>query len=73
MSQVTEVARIKDLSERLRALQSWHRDGGVVVMGYEMYRNLSLSQKLTNEEWKAEFKRILVDPGTATLSCPSVI
>ncbi|KAG7223296.1 hypothetical protein INR49_015652 [Caranx melampygus] len=66
---VIEVARIKDHSERLRALQSWQRDGGVVIMGYEMYRNLSLGQKLTNEEWKTELKRILVDPGPDFVVC----
>lgn len=73
MSQVTEVARLKDHQERLRALQSWQRDGGVVIIGYEMYRNLTLSQKITNEEFKAEIKRVLVDPGMATLSCPDVV
>lgn len=67
MSQVTELATIKHSHERLMALQRWQRDGGVMVMGYEMYRILSLAHKINNEESKRELKRILVDPGTVTL------
>ncbi|XP_061903970.1 transcriptional regulator ATRX-like isoform X3 [Entelurus aequoreus] len=66
---VIELATIKNSTERLRALQTWHTIGGVMIMGYEMYRNLSLSTKLDNVELKAEFKRILVDPGPDLVVC----
>lgn len=66
MLQVTELATIKQ-SERFRALQRWQRDGGVMIMGYEMYRILSLARKISDEEQKKELKSILVDPGTGTL------
>lgn len=66
MLQVTELATQKDLIERLRVLQRWQRDGGVMIMGYDMYRILSIGQKI-NDECKKEIKRILVDPGTVTL------
>lgn len=66
MLQVTELATQKHLKERLRVLQMWQRDGGVMIMGYEMYRNLSLGQKI-EEECKKELKRILVNPGAVTL------
>lgn len=62
-SQVTELATIKNPLERLRALQAWQRDGGVMVMGYELYRILSLGYKINNEEWKKELTRTLVNPG----------
>ncbi|TKS83503.1 Transcriptional regulator ATRX [Collichthys lucidus] len=61
---VTELATVKHPTERLRALQGWQRDGGVMIIGYEMYRNLSLAKKVKDEAWKKEIKRILVAPGT---------
>jgi len=66
--QVTELVTKKDLLDRLRALQCWQRDGGVMIMGYEMYRILSAANKVNNEEWKKELKSALVDPGSETFS-----
>lgn len=66
MLQVTQLATVKHPQERLRALQRWQRDGGVVIMGYEMYRILSQAQKTSDEE-KKELKSILVNPGAVTL------
>lgn len=65
--QVTEMATIKLFPDRVRALQRWQRDGGVMLMGYDMYRILSQAQRVNNQEQKKEVKRILVDPGTVTL------
>lgn len=65
--QVTELATVKHPSDRLRALQRWQREGGVMIMGYEMYRILSLAQRISDEASKKEIKSILVDPGTVTL------
>lgn len=67
MLQVTELATVKHPPERLRALQRWQRDGGVMIIGYEMYRNLSLAKKVSNEAWKKEMNSILVDPGAVHL------
>lgn len=53
-------------SERLAALQKWYREGGVMVMGYELYRILSLAPKTNNEASRRELKRVLVDPGWIT-------
>ncbi|XP_054899513.1 transcriptional regulator ATRX-like [Poeciliopsis prolifica] len=66
---VSEMASVKHLPERLRALQTWQRDGGVMIIGYEMYRNLSQNSKATNEESNKELKRALVDPGPDFVIC----
>ncbi|XP_037603550.1 transcriptional regulator ATRX-like [Sebastes umbrosus] len=66
---VTELASIKYPPERIRALQRWGRDGGVMIMGYEMYRNLSLSQKIKDVECKKVLKSILVNPGPDLVVC----
>lgn len=65
--QVTELATVKHPSDRFRALQSWQREGGVMLIGYEMYRILSLAQKISDEVSKKEMKSILLDPGTVAL------
>ncbi|XP_041864053.1 transcriptional regulator ATRX-like [Melanotaenia boesemani] len=66
---VTELATKKQVFERLIALQRWQKDGGVMIMGYEMYRILSLGHKISNEEWKKELKSALVDPGPDFVVC----
>ncbi|KAM6983495.1 transcriptional regulator ATRX-like [Tautogolabrus adspersus] len=65
---VTELATLKP-SERICALQRWQRDGGVMIMGYVMYRILSLAQKISNEKENKELKSILVDPGPDFVVC----
>ncbi|XP_075958784.1 transcriptional regulator ATRX-like isoform X2 [Anarhichas minor] len=65
---VTELATLK-LPGRIRALRRWCREGGVMIMGYEMYRNLSLGQKVGDEEAKKELKSILVNPGPDFVIC----
>lgn len=61
--QVRHLVALKNPSDRLAALQKWYREGGVMVMGYELYRILSLAPKTNNEASRKELKRILVDPG----------
>lgn len=64
--QVQHLVRAKHLSDRVRALQTWYREGGVMIVGYEMYRVLSLASKTTDEERRRQLKTILVDPGSIT-------
>ncbi|KAM6907548.1 LOW QUALITY PROTEIN: transcriptional regulator ATRX-like [Xenentodon cancila] len=66
--EVTELATMKQPLERLEALQRWQRNGGVMIMGYDMYRIQSLGHKI-NKEWKEELKRLLVDPGPDIVVC----
>uniref|UniRef100_A0A3Q2SQ53 DNA helicase n=1 Tax=Fundulus heteroclitus TaxID=8078 RepID=A0A3Q2SQ53_FUNHE len=66
---VSELATVKDHVERLRALQRWQRQGGLMIMGYELYRILSQNTQHTNEEWKKELKSALVDPGPDFVIC----
>ncbi|KAK5887906.1 hypothetical protein CesoFtcFv8_016464 [Champsocephalus esox] len=65
---VTELTTVKHPPERIRVLQRWMREGGVMIMGYEMYRNLSLTKK-ADEESRKEIKSLLVDPGPDFVVC----
>lgn len=62
--QVSELGTVKGRSQRIAALRVWHREGGVMIMGYDNYRILSSTKGVSSEELKKELKRVLVDPGT---------
>lgn len=64
MLQVSELGTVKSLSQRIAALRVWHRDGGVMIIGYDNYRILSSAKRINDEELKKELKSVLVDPGT---------
>ncbi|KAM3869276.1 transcriptional regulator ATRX-like [Diretmus argenteus] len=65
---VTELATLKRPQDRHSILLKWHRDGGVLIMGYEMYRNLSLGHKVPNGVRK-QFQSTLVNPGPDFVVC----
>lgn len=63
---MTELATLKRPQERYIALQKWQKDGGVMIMGYEMYRNLTLGLKVIHGKFKKTFDSTLVNPGTSS-------
>uniref|UniRef100_A0A673ZFH2 DNA helicase n=1 Tax=Salmo trutta TaxID=8032 RepID=A0A673ZFH2_SALTR len=66
---VTELATLKRPQERYIALQRWQMDGGVMIMGYEMYRNLTLGLKVIHGKFKKTFDSTLVNPGPDFVIC----
>uniref|UniRef100_A0A6Q2XHK7 DNA helicase n=1 Tax=Esox lucius TaxID=8010 RepID=A0A6Q2XHK7_ESOLU len=66
---VTELATLRRPQERYIALQRWLKEGGVMIMGYEMYRNLTLGLKVTHSQYKKVFDSALVDPGPDFVVC----
>lgn len=62
--QVSELGTAKSLSQRIAALRVWHSGGGVMIMGYDSYRILSLAKRVGSDVLKEELKSLLVDPGT---------
>ena len=62
-AQVIELATVKRPQERAYTLQRWHEDGGVLIIGYEMYRNLTIGRSLKSKKLKETFQKTLVDPG----------
>lgn len=61
--QVTELATVKRPQERAYALQRWHEDGGIMIIGYEMYRNLTQGRNIKSKKLKETFQKTLVNPG----------
>lgn len=44
-------------------LQRWQDEGGVMIIGYEMYRNLAQGRNVKSRKLKEIFNKSLVDPG----------
>ncbi|XP_046442812.1 transcriptional regulator ATRX homolog isoform X3 [Daphnia pulex] len=70
--EVYEMASAKGNSKDIRkyTLQSWLEGGGVMIIGYDMYRNLTNenNKKITKKE-RDVFTRSLVDPGPQLVVC----
>ncbi|XP_041845424.1 transcriptional regulator ATRX isoform X2 [Melanotaenia boesemani] len=67
--EVTELATVKKPQERAYALQTWHESGGVMIIGYEMYRNLTQGRNIKSKKLKETFQKTLVDPGPDLVIC----
>lgn len=58
-----ELATVKRPQERSYMLQRWQDEGGVMIIGYEMYRNLAQGRNVKSRKLKEIFNKALVDPG----------
>ncbi|KAG7158745.1 Transcriptional regulator ATRX-like 1, partial [Homarus americanus] len=67
---VVELASAKDLWGRAYRLDDWWREGGVCIIGYDMFRNLSNSKsKRYKGKMKEIFQRTLINPGPDLMVC----
>ncbi|XP_061581077.1 transcriptional regulator ATRX isoform X2 [Cololabis saira] len=67
--EVTELATVKRPQERAYALQSWQESGGIMIIGYEMYRNLTQGRNIKSKKLKETIQKTLVDPGPDIVIC----
>ncbi|XP_015596106.1 transcriptional regulator ATRX isoform X1 [Cephus cinctus] len=66
---IFEMTRLKKNYERMRHLEQWQRRGGVLIIGYEMFRNLSNGGKRTRKNVKEAILKCMVDPGADLVVC----
>lgn len=57
------MSAVKNNASRADYLDHWHKKGGVMILGYAMYRNLALLTHIRKKKEKAIFLKTLVDPG----------
>ncbi|XP_054975789.1 transcriptional regulator ATRX isoform X2 [Sorex araneus] len=67
--EVSELATVKRPQDRSYMLQRWQEDGGVMIIGYEMYRNLAQGRNVKSRKLKEIFNKALVDPGPDFVVC----
>uniref|UniRef100_A0A8C0VBE2 Transcriptional regulator ATRX n=1 Tax=Cyanistes caeruleus TaxID=156563 RepID=A0A8C0VBE2_CYACU len=67
--EVYELATVKRPQERSYMLQHWQDEGGVMIIGYEMYRNLAQGRNVKSRKLKEIFNKALVDPGPDFVVC----
>ncbi|XP_074504494.1 transcriptional regulator ATRX isoform X3 [Sebastes fasciatus] len=67
--EVIELATVKRPQDRAYALQRWQDTGGVMIIGYEMYRNLTQGRNIKSKKLKETFQKTLVDPGPDMVIC----
>ncbi|XP_056665924.1 transcriptional regulator ATRX-like isoform X2 [Monodelphis domestica] len=66
---VSELATMKRPQDRCLILQNWQDNGGVMIIGYEMYRNLAQGRNMKSRKLKEIFNKTLVDPGPDFVVC----
>lgn len=50
-------------------MESWQKSGGVFIIGYEMFRNLSSANKKMRKNMKEAVLQYLIDPGPDVIVC----
>jgi transcriptional regulator ATRX len=62
--------QLTTVKSNLRAnhVKYWYEHGGVMIMGYEMYRRLANGIGIKNRTLLADVSRCLVDPGPDVIS-----
>ena len=67
---VYEMSREKDNWGRADRINQWFREGGVLIIGYEMFRNLvNEKNNKFKKKQKEIFNRCLLDPGPDLVVC----
>ncbi|XP_051876726.1 transcriptional regulator ATRX isoform X2 [Pristis pectinata] len=67
--EVNELATVKRPQERAYLLERWLEEGGVMILGYEMYRNLAQGRNVKSRKMKEIFQKTLVNPGPDFVVC----
>ncbi|XP_011502086.1 PREDICTED: transcriptional regulator ATRX homolog [Ceratosolen solmsi marchali] len=67
--EIYELTKMKKNIERKYQLQSWQKTGGVLIIGYEMFRNLTSTGKKMRKAMQESIMKSLVDPGADLVVC----
>nr|XP_012224632.1 PREDICTED: transcriptional regulator ATRX isoform X2 [Linepithema humile] len=67
--EVYELTKFKKNFERKYQLQRWQKTGGVMILGYEMFRNLTRPNKNIRKGMREAIEQYLVDPGADLVVC----
>lgn len=54
---------MKSVAVRVELLNDWFTNGGVMIMGYEVFRVLTHTDSVKYSKHKEAFRSMLLDPG----------
>ncbi|CAK9801556.1 Transcriptional regulator ATRX homolog [Anthophora plagiata] len=63
------MTKFKKNLERKYQLETWQRTGGILIIGYEMFRNLTGTNNRMKKNMKEAVLRYLIDPGPDMIVC----
>jgi transcriptional regulator ATRX len=61
--QVYELGHLKNYGERVQMVQDWQDSGGILIIGYQMFRNLCKGSHIRSRKQKKIFYECLSEPG----------
>uniref|UniRef100_A0A2M4A3R9 Putative transcription regulator xnp/atrx dead-box superfamily protein n=1 Tax=Anopheles triannulatus TaxID=58253 RepID=A0A2M4A3R9_9DIPT len=68
--EVYEISRYKDNVTRANKLMEWHNEGGVMILGYDMFRNLANpTAPRIRKKVRESLQTSLIDPGPDMIVC----
>ncbi|XP_049285576.1 transcriptional regulator ATRX homolog [Anopheles funestus] len=68
--EVYEISKYKDNVTRANKLMEWHNEGGIMIMGYDMYRNLANpTATRIRKKVRESLQTSLIDPGPELIVC----
>ncbi|KAH8257777.1 hypothetical protein KR038_001028 [Drosophila bunnanda] len=68
--EVYDISRYKDKPTRIFKLNEWYNEGGVCILGYDMYRILSNEKaKGLRKKQREQLQQALADPGPDLVVC----
>lgn len=67
---VYEINKLKQNADRANKLMEWHNDGGIMILSYDMFRNLSNDTgSRLRKKVKESLQTSLLDPGPDLVIC----
>lgn len=66
---IYEISKYKQNTERAYQINEWHNEGGVLIIGYDMFRNLSSENNRIRKKLKEQLQEALVNPGPDLVVC----
>ncbi|CAK8697312.1 unnamed protein product [Clavelina lepadiformis] len=67
--QLYNLAQYQTTRHRIDALKKWRDRGGVMVMGYDMFRLLATGTRIKHKPHKKKLEEFLLDPGPDIIVC----
>ena len=66
---VVEISQEKDEKQRSKTMSKWYQTGGVLIIGYQMFRSCVGNKRMIERKLKTRFKCTLLNPGPDIVVC----